>query len=325
MMPMHPKQSSVLLAVLLLGASGGVPAQTYPTRPVRLVVPYPPGGGTDIIGRVVAQKLTVVFGQQVVVDNRGGAGGIIGTEIVARSPADGYNLLMAPTSHVINPSIYSKLPYDTLKDFAPISLAASATIVLATHPSIPAKTVKELIAHAKARPGELTFGSAGMGTVFHLAGELFKRQAGMEMVHVPFKGGGPTVASLAGGQISAAFETMLALAPHIKAGKVRALAVTSTQRSSVMPDLPTTVELGFPGVVADNWYGFYAPARTPKPIITKVNAEIVKSLQLAEVKERFEGLGTEVIGSTPEQLDDYVRKELVKWSKTARDAGARVE
>ena len=299
--------------------------QAYPSRPVRLVVPYPPGGGTDIIGRVVAQKIGDSMGQQVVVDNRGGAGGVIGTEIVARALPDGYTLLMAPTSHVINPSIYSKLPYDTLKDFAPITLAASATIVLAVHPSVQAKTLKELIALARAKPGEINFGSAGNGTVFHLAGELLKRQAGVEMTHVPFKGGGPTVASLAGGQISAAFETMLALAPHIRSGKVRGLAVTSTQRSSVMPELPTTVELGFPGIVAENWYGFYAPAGTPKPIVTRVSAEIVKSLKLPEVKERFQGLGTEVIGSTPGELDDFVRKELVKWSRTAKEAGARVE
>ena len=300
-------------------------AQTYPVKPIRLVVPYPPGGGTDIIGRVVAQKLTEAFGQQVVVDNRGGAGGSIGTEIVARSAADGYTLLMAPTSHVINPSIYSKLPYDTLKDFAPITLAASATIVLATHPSVPVKSVKELIAYAKSKPGELNFGSAGNGTVFHLAGELFKRQAGIDMVHVPFKGGGPTVAALAGGQISAAFETMLALSPHIKAGRVRGLAITSSKRSSVMPELPTIAELGFPGIVAENWYGFYAPAGTPRAIVTRVNAEIVKSLQLRDVRERFQGLGTEVIGTTPEELDDYVHKEMTKWSRIAKEAGARVE
>ena len=322
---MHCDSRGLLLALLLLFVPSLALAQSYPTKPIRLVVPYPPGGGTDIIGRVVAQKLTDAFGQQVVVDNRGGAGGVIGTEIVARSLADGYTLLMAPTSHVINPSIYSRLPYDTAKDFAPITLAASATIVLATHPSLPVKSVKELIAHAKSKPGELNFGSAGNGTVFHLAGELFKRQAGIDMVHVPFKGGGPTIAALAGGQISAAFETMLALSPHIKAGRVRGLAITSTQRSSVMPELPTTVELGLPDIVADNWYGFYAPAGTPRPVIAKVNSEIVKSLKLPEVKERFQGLGTEVIGTTPEQLDVYVRKEMAKWSKTAREAGARVE
>ena len=315
----------LLTAIVVLLLPSLSIAQAYPVKPIRLVVPYPPGGGTDIIGRVVAQKLTDAFAQQVVVDNRGGAAGIIGTEIVSHSPADGYTLLMAPTSHVINPSIYSKLPYDTAKDFAPITLAASATIVLATTPSIPVKSVKELIAYAKTKPGELNFGSAGNGTVFHLAGELFKRQAGIEMVHVPFKGGAPTIASLAGGQISAAFETMLALAPHIKSGRVRGLAVTSAQRSSVMPDLPTTMELGFPAIVADNWYGFYAPAGTPRPIITKLNATIVNSLRQPEVKERFQGLGTEVIGTTPEQLGEYVQKEMAKWSRTAKQAGARVE
>ena len=321
------RKSSIVIAALAAGIAvpAGVLAQTYPSRPIRLVVPYPPGGGTDIIGRVVAQKVGDSVGQQVVVDNRGGAGGIIGTEIVARALPDGYTILMAPTSHVINPSIYRKLPYDTEKDFAPITLAASATIVLATHPSVHARTLKELIAHAKAKPGELNFGSAGNGTVFHLTGELFKRQAGIEMTHVPFKGGGPTVASLAGGQISAAFETMLALAPHIKAGKVRALAITSAQRSSVMPELPTTVELGFPGIVAENWYGFYAPAGTPKTIVTRLNTEILKALRLAEVKERFQSLGTEVIGTTPEHLADFVRKELVKWNRTAKQAGAAVE
>ncbi|HEX2828441.1 MAG TPA: tripartite tricarboxylate transporter substrate binding protein [Burkholderiales bacterium] len=301
------------------------PAQSYPSRPVRLVVPYPPGGGTDIIGRVVAQKIGDALGQQVVVDNRGGAGGVIGTEIVAHAAPDGYTLLMAPTSHVINPSIYSKLSYDTEKDFAPITLAASATIVLAAHPSVAAKTLKELIALARAKPGELTFGSAGNGTVFHLAGELFKRQAGIQMTHVPFKGGGPTVAALAGGQISAAFETMLALSPHIKAGRARALAITSARRSSVMPDVPTTVELGFPGIVAENWYGFYAPRGTPKAIVARVNAEILKALKQPEVKERFQGLGTEVIGTSPEQLGEFVHKELAKWSRTAKEAGAHVE
>ena len=315
----------LLLLSIGISASIQVFAQSYPAKPVRLVVPYPPGGGTDIIGRTVAQKLTEAFGQQVVVDNRGGAGGVIGTEIVARSAPDGYTLLMAPTSHVINPSVYSKLPYDTAKDFAPITLGASATIVLASHPSVPVKSVKELIAYAKQKPGELNFGSAGNGTVFHLTGELFKRQAGIEIVHVPFKGGGPTVAALAGGQISAAFETMLALAPHIKAGKVRGLAVTSAQRSSVMPELPTIAELGFPGIVAENWYGFYAPAGTPRAIINRLNAEINKGLKQPDVKERFQALGTEVIGTTPEELADTVRKELAKWSKTAKEAGARLD
>ena len=302
-----------------------VHSQSYPSKPIRLVVPYPPGGGTDIIARIVGQKLNENLGQQIIIDNRGGAGGTIGTDIVAKAARDGYTILMAPTSHAINPSIYSKLPYDTDKEFAPITLAASATIVLAVHPSIPVKSVKELIALAKSKPGQLNFGSAGNGTVFHLAGEMFKQQAGIDIVHVPFKGGGPTVANLVAGQISAAFETMLALSAYIQSGKVRALAVTSAQRSSVMPELPTAAELGFRDIVAENWYGFYAPAGAPAEIIAKLNGEIVRVLRMPDVKERFQSQGTEVVGSTPEQLADYLRNEMEKWSRAAKRAGAHVD
>jgi len=318
----------VLLICSFLGAlaiTSGVYSQSYPTRPVRWVVPYPPGGGTDIIARIVAQKLSGNLGQQVIVDNRGGAGGTIGTDIVAKSAPDGYTILMAPTSHAINPSIYRSLPYNTLKDFAPITLAASATIVLAVHPSLPVKSVKELVALAKSKPGQLTFGSAGNGTVFHLATELFKRQAGIEMVHVPFKGGGPTIANLVGGQVSLALETMLALTPHIKAQRVRSLAITSAQRSSVMPELPTVSELGFPDIVAENWYGIYVRAGTPQDIVTKLNTEFVKILRTQEIKERFRSQGTEVVGGTTGELADYLQKEMRKWSKTAKEAGARID
>jgi len=318
----------VLLICSFLGAlaiTSGVYSQSYPTRPVRWVVPYPPGGGTDIIARIVAQKLSGNLGQQVIVDNRGGAGGTIGTDIVAKSAPDGYTILMAPTSHAINPSIYRSLPYNTLKDFAPITLAASATIVLAVHPSLPVKSVKELVALAKSKPGQLTFGSAGNGTVFHLATELFKRQAGIEMVHVPFKGGGPTIANLVGGQVSLALETMLALTPHIKAQRVRSLAITSAQRSSVMPELPTVSELGFPDIVAENWYGIYVRAGTPQDIVTKLNTEFVKILRTQEIKERFQSQGTEVVGGTTGELADYLQKEMRKWSKTAKEAGARID
>ena len=301
-------------------------AQTsYPNRPVRLVVPFAPGGGTDIIARIIGQKLTEPFGQTVVIDNRAGAGGSIGTDIVAKSPADGYTLLIAPTSHVINPSIYSKLPYDTVKDFAPVTLAASATILLAVHPSTAAKSVKDLVATAKAQGSKISYGSAGTGTVFHLTAELFKRQAGIDMAHVPFKGGGPTVASLLAGQINVAFETMLALQPHVQAGKLRALAVTSVKRSTVMPDIPTTGEQGFKDIVADNWYGFYVPAGTTNNIVGKLNTEIVKILRAQDVKDRFHSQGTEVLGGPPEQLAKYVTSELAKWNKAAKEVGARVE
>lgn len=315
----------VAVACATLLPAGAAFAQNYPERQVRLVIPYPPGGGTDIIGRVVAQHLGTNLGQQFVVDNRGGAGGTIGTDAVAKSAADGYTLLMVPTSHVINPSIYPKLPYDTLRQFTSITLAASATIVLGAHPSVPVKSVKELIAFAKARPGQLNFGSAGNGTVFHLTGELLKRQAGVDIVHVPFKGGGPVVQALAGGQITLAFETMLAMTSHMQAGRIRPLAVTSAKRSSVMPELPTVAELGFPDIIAENWYGFYAPAGTPAEIVSKLNAEIVKILKLPEVRKRFQELGTETMGSTPRELDDYLRKEMAKWSRTAKEAGARID
>jgi tripartite-type tricarboxylate transporter receptor subunit TctC len=316
-------RAAVAGGMLLL--AGWAAAQNYPDRQVRLVVPYPPGGGTDIIGRVVAQHLSTNLGQQFIVDNRSGAGGTIGTDFVAKSAADGYTLLMVPTSHVINPSIYPKLPYDTVKQFASITLAASATIVLGAHPSVPVKSVKELIAFAKARPGQLNFGSAGNGTVFHLTGELFKRQAGIDIVHVPFKGGGPVVQALAGGQITLAFETMLAMSSHMQAGRIRPLAVTGAKRSSAMPELPTVAELGFPDIMAENWYGFYAPAGTPQEIVNRLNAEIVKILKLPEVRKRFQELGTEIVGSTPRELDDYIRKEIAKWSRTAKEAGARID
>lgn len=312
------------LGLFVFAMANGL-AQSYPSKPIRLVVPYPPGGGTDIIARIVGQRLSEGLGQQIIVDNRGGAGGTIGTEVVAKSSPDGYTLLMAPTSHVINPSIYGKLAYDTVKDFAPITLAVSATILLVVHPSIPVKSVKELIALAKARPGQLNFGSAGNGTVFHLAAELFKRQAGIDMVHVPFKGGGPTIANLVAGQVSLAFETMLALDPFVKASRVRPLAVASAKRSSVMPELPTIAELGFPSIVAENWYGVYAPTGTPRSVITRLNGEIVKILRTSEIRERFQGLGTEVVASTPEELAEHVRTEIEKWSKTAKEAGARID
>jgi tripartite-type tricarboxylate transporter receptor subunit TctC len=241
-------------AAMMLPAAAGA-AENFPTRPIRLVVPYPPGGGTDIVGRILGQKLHESLGQPVVIDNRSGAGGTLGTALAAKSAPDGYTLLLVPTSHVINPSIYVKLPYDTERDFAPITMVASAAILMAVHPGVPADTVRGFVDAAKAHPQTLAnYGSAGAGTVFHLTGELFKQLTGLALQHVPYRGGGPTVTALLAGEIPLAFETMLALQPQVRAGTLRALAITSARRSAVMPEIPTTAESGFPQLVADNSY-----------------------------------------------------------------------
>jgi tripartite-type tricarboxylate transporter receptor subunit TctC len=241
----------------------------YPLRPIRLIVPYPPGGGTDIVGRVLGEKLGASLGQPIVIDNRGGAGGVLGTEIVAKAAPDGYTLLLVPTSHVINPSIYAKLPYDTAKDFAPITMVASASILMVVNPRVPANTVRGFVEAAKANPKVIAnYGSAGVGTVFHLTGQLLNQLSGLSLQHVPYRGGGPTVTALLAGEIPLAFETVLSLQPHVRAGTLRALAITSARRSATMPDVPTTAEARFPELVAENSYALFAPARTPAPILT---------------------------------------------------------
>ena len=300
-------------------------AQTYPAKPVRIVIPIAAGGGTDIVGRMIAQKLTETMGQQFVVENRPGAGGIIGTEAVAKAAPDGYTVLLTPTSHTINPSVYAKLPYDTVKDFAPISLLVSVTTVFVTHPSLPARSVKEIVALAKAQPGQLSFGSAGNGHLFHLTGELFKTTAKIDMVHVPYKGGAPAIASLVGGEVSLLFETMLALQPFIDAKRVRPIAVASEQRSPLLPAVPTFAEAAYPGIVASNWYAMFAPAATPRAVVTRLNAEIGRVLAAGDMRERLRGQGTEVVTGTPEQLADFVKSELAKWSQAAKASNTRVD
>jgi tripartite-type tricarboxylate transporter receptor subunit TctC len=301
-------------------------AQTdYPAKPVRMVVPIAAGGGTDIIGRMIAQKLAQAFGQQFVVDNRPGAGGIIGSDAVAKAAPDGYTVLVTPTSHAINPSIYTKLPYDTVKDFAPVALLVSATTVFVVHPSLPARTINEVVALAKARPGKLSFGSAGKGHLFHLTGELFKTAAKIDIVHVPYKGGAPAITNLVGGEVSLLFETMLALQPFIDAKRVQPVAVASAQRSPLLPGVPTFVESGFPGIVASNWYALFAPAATPRVAITRLNGEIVRSLNAPDMRERLRADGTEVVAGSPEQLGDFVKSELAKWGAAARTADARID
>jgi tripartite-type tricarboxylate transporter receptor subunit TctC len=302
----------VVAAVLLF--AGQATAQDYPNRPIRVVVPYAPGGGTDVIARVLAQKMGVELKQQLVVENKSGAGGSIGTEQVAHAAPDGYTLLLVPTSHVINPSMF-KLPFSTERDFAPISMVASTPILVAVPSSVPAASLKDLVKLARTHPQTVAnYGSAGNGTVFHLATEMFKRKNDIQPMHIPYKGGGPTVMALLSGEVQLAFETMLALQPHVKSGRVRALAVASRERSKVMPDVPTALEQGFPELVATNDYMLFAPAGTPKPVLDKLYAAVMKALRDPDTVEKLGAQGADIVASTPEELGAYVRQEVPRWA-----------
>jgi tripartite-type tricarboxylate transporter receptor subunit TctC len=301
-------------------------AQAYPAKTVRMIVPFAAGGGTDIIARLVAQKLTESLGQTFIVDNRAGANGIIGTELVAKAPPDGYTILLGTTAtHAINISVYSKLPYDPVKDFAPITNLAYSAFIISVHPSIPARSIKELVALAKARPGQISYASAGMGNSTHLAGELFCMLAGIKMVHVPYKGSGPAMVDTVAGQTAATFDSMQASVPHIRTNRLRPLAITATTRSPVLPDLPTIGEAGVPGAEAGSWYAMFAPAATPRPIVLKLNAEIIKALALPDVRDRLATVGVDPIGNSPEQFATELQSEILKWGKTARIANVRTE
>ncbi len=314
--------SALLLASLIAPAAD---AQNYPTRPIRLLVPFPPGGPNDILARVVAQKLSEQLGQQVVVDNRSGAGGIIGAETAARAAADGYTLLFGGTASLsINPNL-QKLPYDPLKDFAAVSLVGTAPSLLSTHPSVPVKSLKDLIDLARNKPGYLNFASAGVGTPPHLAGELFKNMTGVNMVHVPYKGGGPALTDLLAGQIGIYFSGISSVLPFVKDGRLRGVAVTSARRTAVMPDTPTVAESGLPGYEVGNWYAIVAPAATPRTIITRLNSEIVTALAVPEIRKRFLELAADPLGSTPDELRKYNRSELEKWAKVITSAGIKPE
>ena len=312
-------------AALLLAAPD-VAQPNYPNKPIRLIVPFPPGGPNDILGRVVASTLTGQLGQQVVVDNRGGAGGIIGAEIAARSAPDGHTLLLSGTaSMAINPGLHKKLPYDPLKDFAPISMLGTAPSLLTVHPSLAVKTVKDLIALAQAKPGKLNFVSAGHGTPPHLAGELFKSMTGISMVHVPYKGGGPALADLLAGQVELYFSGISSVLPFVKENRLRGVAVTSAKRTAVLPDTPTIAESGLPGFEVGNWYAVAAPAATSPAIIKRLNAEILTALTAPELKKRFFELAADPFGSTPEQLEAYNRSEITKWARAIKAAGITPE
>lgn len=315
------------LAVALLSIAAVMPArgQEYPSRPVRVVVPFPAGGGTDIVARLVTQKVGRAMGANFVVDNRAGAGGTIGTEIVAKAPADGYTLVVVSGSHTINPSLYRKLSYDAVRDFAPVTMLASSPGLLVVHPSVPAKTVKQLIALARSRPGELIYASAGNGTPPHLAAELFKTMAGVNLVHVPYKGNTQAFNDLLGGQVSLSFPTMPSVLPHVKGGRLRALAVTSAERSKVIPAIPTIAESALPGYAASSWYGVLAPAGTPRSIVDRLQQEIVKALHDAELREKFLAQGLDPVGNSPADFASIIQAEIGKWVKVVQASGARTD
>lgn len=295
----------------------------YPTKPIRLIVPTAPGGGTDFTARLIGTKLAEAWGQTVVIDNRTGASGNIGVELAAKSVPDGHTLVMPITSFPVNPSLYPKLPFNTEKDFAPIALTASAPLLLVLNPAVAAKSVGELITLAKARPGQLNYANSGSGTTAHLAGELFKRTAGVDIVGISYKGGGPAIVDLIAGSIQVYFSTIPAALQQVKAGRLRALAVTSTTRVAEIPEIPTVAENGLPGFQVIGWFGLFAPAGTPRPVVQKLNAEIVKTLKLPEIRERLSGHGLIPGGGTPEDLGRFLNEEITRWRKLIQEAGIR--
>ncbi|HZE10789.1 MAG TPA: tripartite tricarboxylate transporter substrate binding protein [Burkholderiales bacterium] len=312
----------VLLLSALLSAAA---AAQYPARPVRFIVPSAVGGGTDIIARAISLKLSESLGQQFVVENRPGAGQMIGIELAAKAPADGYTILMAASTLAINPIMYKKVPYDPVRDFAPITQAATLPNVLVVHPSLPVKSVAELIAYAKAHPGQLNFASAGIGTSPQMSIELFKSMAGIDMVHIPYKGTAPGVVDLLAGQVLVMAPNLLTALPHIKSGKLRALAVTSAKRTEALPEVPTVAEAGVPGYDSTQWYGVLAPAGTPPQIVARLHDGIVRALRDAEVGKRLAADGAGAVGSSPEEFAAFIKSESEKWAKVASAAGIKPE
>ena len=311
-------------AAVLLGIPALLVAQTYPAKAIRIVVPLAPGGGVDLTSRAIGAKMAEGLKQNVIIDNRPGGATVIGTELVAKSPPDGYTLVMASSSHAIH-GILHKLPFDPIKDFAAVSLVATAPLVLVVHPSVPVKTVKELVALAKKNPGKLNFGSSGNTSVLHLAGEMFNVTAGVRTVHIPYKGTGPALIDLIAGQIEMMFATPVATLPHVRSGKLRSLAMTGAKRSQAVPDLPTVAEAALPGFSAEAWYALLAPAGTPPPVIARLNMEAVKAVQHPDVKTRLGGEGAELVGATPEQTMQFIQSEIVRWGKVIKGAGIKAE
>ncbi len=303
-----------------------VAAQQYPSRPIRLLVPSTPGGSVDTLARAIGTRLSERFSQQVVVDNRSGAGGVIAGELTAKAPPDGYTLLMGTVASLAsNVSLHKKLPYDPLRDFAPVTLAATQNLMLVVNPSLPAKNVKELIVLAKAKPGQITFASAGSGAGGHLSGELFKLLAGIDLLHIPYKGVAPALVDVISGQVSLTFPSLISALPQVKSGKVRALAVTGAKRSHAAPDLPTMQEAGVPGYESATWYGVVAPAATPRDIVARLNSEMVAILKQPELRDRLAADGADPWGSTSEEFSQHLKSEIAKWAKVMKAAGIRAE
>ena len=322
------KERALLAALFLVTLAGTLPAcaQEYPRKAIRLIVPFAPGGGNDTVARAIAQSAGTSLGQPVVVDNRAGAGGMLGAELAARAPPDGYTLFLGGvSSHAINPNLHAKLPYDPVKDFAPITLIASAPSVLVVNPSLPARTLAEFTALAKASPGRINYASNGNGSSAQLAAVLYESMAGVQMVHVPYKGLAPALVDLLAGEVQAMFSSVVAIVPNIKAGRLRALAVTGKRRAALLPEVPTLDESGVPGYEAGSWYGILAPAGTPQAVVAKLHEAIVRALAQPEVRERLVSEGAEVIGSTPEAFAAHITAELARMGKLIRDAGIRME
>jgi tripartite-type tricarboxylate transporter receptor subunit TctC len=307
--------------MLLGGCSTAAVAQTYPSGPIRIIVPFPPGGGTDILARSIAQKLGEAWGQTVIVDNRGGANGTIGTAVAAKAAPDGHTALMVPSGFAVNPSIYKNLPFDTVKDLAPVTQLASSPLVLVVHPSFPTRSVKELIALVKARPGEINYGSSGNGSPPHIATELFKLMTGTKIAHISYKGAGPAAVDLIAGHIPMYFMNALSATPHIKQGRLRPLGVTSDKRHPGLPDVPTIAEAGVPGYAMTNWYGMLVPAGTPRASLMKLHAEVVRILNLPELRERLASEGAAVVAGTPEQFAAFLKNEIATTAKIVQASG----
>ena len=318
--------AGVLFLAVACCAAAGAQAQTYPAKPIRLILPFPPGGGTDVVGRLLAQKLGQALGQQVIVDNRAGAGGRIGTDLVAKSLPDGYTLLLATSSVMgTGPALYQKLPFDMPKDFAPISLVAYTAYVLVVHPSVPAKSVKDLVMLAKSKPGRLTYASSGAGGAAHLSGELFSAMAGVKMIHVAYKGSSPGMFSVVSGETDLMFSNALPALPQVKNGRLRALGATTPQRSALLPDVPTIAESGLRGFEVQQNYGVLAPAGTPREIVLRLNQEVGKAMRTEDAKSRLLADGSEAKVSTPEELERMITVEIAKWSKVIKQAGIKEE